>query len=442
MKAKTCALTPVDRDILRLAIPSVVSNVTVPLLGLVDLAISGHLGSGVYIGAISVGSMIFNVVYWLFGFLRMGTSGLTSQAFGRRDAKSMSAVLVRSEVIGCVLGLCFVVLQVPLWWVAVNVIRPGTEVETLVRTYYNICIWGAPAMMGLYGLNGWFVGMQNTRTPMKVAIAQNVVNIVASLVLALGLDMKLQGVAFGTLIAQWSGLLLALIGAKRIVREHGLAVSLTSDVLSAAELKRFFSVNSDIFLRTLFLVAVNLFFTAAGARQSDLVLSANALLITFFTLFSYVMDGFAFAGEALGGRFFGAADRLGFSEVVDRLFRWGWLLALVFTLVYLVCGNALIHLLTDQPEVVGEAQNYYLWAVAIPLCGFAAFVLDGIFIGITATRAMLLSSALAAAVFFGLFFGLFPSMANHALWLALLAYLLVRGLVEACWLRVRGVKWQ
>ena len=297
-------------------------------------------------------------------------------------------------------------------------------------------------MMGLYGLNGWFVGMQNTRTPMKVAIAQNVVNIVASLVLALGLDMKLQGVAFGTLIAQWSGLLLALIGAKRIVREHGLAVSLTSDVLSAAELKRFFSVNSDIFLRTLFLVAVNLFFTAAGARQSDLVLSANALLITFFTLFSYVMDGFAFAGEALGGRFFGAADRLGFSEVVDRLFRWGWLLALVFTLVYLVCGNALIHLLTDQPEVVGEAQNYYLWAVAIPLCGFAAFVLDGIFIGITATRAMLLSSALAAAVFFGLFFGLFPSMANHALWLALLAYLLVRGLVEACWLRVRGVKWQ
>lgn len=431
---KTLAFTSTDRAILRLAVPSVISNVTVPLLGLIDLAISGHLGSETYIGAISVGSMIFNVVYWLFGFLRMGTSGLTSQAFGRRDGGEMTATLLRAELIGLALGSLFVLLQLPLWHAAAWAMHPSPTVSALVHTYYNICIWGAPAMMGLYGLNGWFIGMQDTRTPMTVAIAQNVINILASLVLALGMGLKLEGVALGTLIAQWCGFLMALAGALKVMRRHGLQLRWNSDILDAEQLRRFFGINADIFLRTVFLVAVNLFFTAAGARQGDLVLSANALLLTFFTLFSYVMDGFAFAGEALGGRCFGASDREGFTRVVRRLFGWGWALAAVFTLVYFLGESPLMHLLTNQTTVVEAARRYYLWAVLIPLTGFTAFVLDGIFIGMTATRAMLFSSAVAAGVFFGLYYTLFPTLSNHALWLALLAYLFTRGAVQQLWL--------
>ena len=426
----------IDRDILRLAIPSIVQNVTVPLLGLVDLAIVGHIGDATYIGAIAVGSMIFNVMYWLLGFLRMGTSGLTAQAVGRNDQKGIHTMLSHSLTLGLLFGLTMVVLQIPLRGLSIWLMGPSEEIATLVRTYFNICIWGAPATLSLYALTGWFIGMQDTRTPMAVSILQNIINIACSLLFVYGLGMRIEGVALGTLVAQWSGLAMALWALERKGIQRPLSVGFPFKSRSKTDgFAPFLRVNRDIFLRTVCLVAVNLFFTAAGARQGDLILSVNTLLMTLFTLFSYVMDGFAFAGEAMGGKLYGACDTHGFQALVRRLFLWGAIMVVLFTATYALGGKPFLSLLTNHREVIEAATPYLPWALLIPLAGVAAFIYDGIFIGITATRGMLLSSAVATAVFFILHFTLSPTLHNHALWLALIVYLVLRGVIQAIWLR-------
>lgn len=425
-----------DKAILQLAVPSIISNITVPLLGLVDLAITGHLGDGgrqAYIAAISVGTMIFNIIYWLMGFLRMGTSGMTGQAYGARDGGGVRLLLRRSVTVALVIAGTFLVLQWPLREAALAIIHPSAVVRPLAATYFNIVIWGAPAMLTLYSLNGWFIGMQDTRVPMVVAILQNVVNIVASLTFVFGLGMKIEGVALGTLVAQWSGVVVAAWLARRKVSDGGNGVDGGDvDVHGDKTLYswgRFFTVNRDIFLRTLCLVAVNLAFTSVGAREGDLLLAVNTLLMTFYTLFSYVMDGFAFAGEALAGKSFGAGDRVGLKAVVRALLvHWGLPLALLFTLLYVVGGRLLLHVLTDDAAVIAAAATYAPWTWLIPIAGFAAFVYDGIFVGITATRGMLLSSFVASLSFFLIIaVALATGFSNHFLWLAFIAYLALRG---------------
>lgn len=433
----------IDKEILRLAIPSIVSNITVPLLGLVDLAISGHLGNAndgsgeVYIAAISVGSMIFNIIYWLMGFLRMGTSGMTSQAVGAKDWHGVLLLLKRSLSISIGIATIMLILQMPIGWIALQIIHPSANVMPLAHTYFNIVIWGAPAMLSLYSLNGWFIGMQTTRVPMVVAIVQNIINIIASLTLVYGFGMKIEGVATGTLIAQWSGVLLSLWFMRRMVRK-----------IDASDIKNqrkeytwaaFFKVNRDIFLRTLCLVSVNLAFTSMGARQGDMMLAVNTLLMTFYTIFSYVMDGFAFAGEALAGRYYGARDNKGLTEVINSLMRhWGLSLALVFTVLYAFGGNLLVRLLTNDAGVIASAGTFLPWAWLIPLAGFAAFVYDGIFIGLTATRGMLVYSFTASIAFFAIALTtmlsplphIHPLAANHLLWLSFIVYLAMRGIMQ------------
>lgn len=438
-----------DIRILRLALPSIIQNITVPLLGLVDLAIVGHMGSARFIAAVSVGSMIFNVMYWLLGFLRMGTSGMTSQALGHRNFPLVVGVLRQTLLLGSVLALSFVVLQVPLRWLALHIMLPSSAFSSavesvaqptlvyLVSTYFNICIWGAPAVLCLYGFTGWFIGMQNTRLPMFIAVGQNVVNIMASLFFVYVCGMKVDGVAWGTLVAQWSGLALAVLlwlrfyGRRRMFKKRSSQLSYG----------RFLSVNRDIFLRTVCLVSVNLFFTAAGSRQGELLLSVNTLLMTLFMLFSYVMDGFAFAGEALCGRYYGARNAVSFWLVVRRLFVWGGAMVVLFTLVYAFGGEKFLHLLTSEASVVLAARPYFWWAVAVPVVSVAAFIFDGVFIGITASRGMLVSCAIATAAFFSLFLMLFPHVGNHSLWIALLVYMLLRGAVQALWLRRLRGQW-
>ena len=418
-----------DRDILDIAIPSIVSNITVPLLGLVDVTIVGHMGNAAYIAAIAVGSMIFNVIYWIFGFLRMGTSGMTSQAYGRRRLDEAVDLLVRALAVGVGIGLAFVAGQSVLKWAALELMQPTADIAVFTSTYFDICIWGAPAVLGLYSLTGWYIGMQNTRLPMLVSIFQNVVNIAASLVFVYLFGMKVEGVAFGTLTAQYAGFLAALVFLRKRYMEVLVHISLRA-LRDAAAMMRFFTVNRDIFLRTLFLVAVNLFFTAAGAKQGAVVLSVNTLLFQLFTLYSYVMDGFAYAGEAIGGKYFGARNQEAFDDTVSRLFRWGLALTLFYTFLYLVAGEPFLRLLTDEPEVVDCSKEYILWAVAIPLAGMGAFYWDGLYIGMTATRGMLSSTFTGAAVFFAVYFFLFPLLGNHALWLALILYLVSRGVVQ------------
>ena len=432
----------VDRQIFRLAIPAIVTNITVPLLGLADLTIVGHMGSTAYIGAVAVGSMVFNVIYWVFGFLRMGTSGLTSQALGAGAPQTIVSLLRQSLTAAMAIALVMLIGQRGLLALAMLAMKPQADVAQAVDAYFSICIWGAPAMMGLYGLTGWFIGMQNTRIPMYVSIVQNVVNLVASVSLVYGAGMHIEGVALGTLIAQWAGFLMALYC---LWRSHLLpAVPRGSHGCADCGSRgffNFFTVNREICLRTLFLVSVNLFFTSAGSRQGALTLSANTLLLTLFTITSFAMDGLAYAAEALGGRCCGAHDRAGFSLLVRRLFLWGGLSAVLFTLVYILGGGILLRLLTSDAPVVAEALRYLPWAAVIPLAGVSAFLLDGLFIGLTATRAMLWSSVLSALLFYAVYLVFTPLMANHALWLALIVYLAMRGLVQAVMLRRSSPIW-
>lgn len=418
-----------DREILGIALPAIVSNITVPLLGLVDVAIVGHLGDASYIGAIAVGGMLFNIIYWIFGFLRMGTSGMTAQLYGQQSRTEIVQMLVRATAIGGSTALMLIVLQVPIREAAFLLVRPTEAVGRLATTYFHICIWGAPAMLGLYGLTGWYIGMQNSRIPMLIAITQNVVNIAASLCLVYLCGMKVEGVALGTLIAQYAGL---LTGIALWMRHYGYLRPYFRRIglFRRSVMARFFEVNRDIFLRTLCLVAVTLFFTSAGAGQGDIILAVNTLLMQLFTLYSYIMDGFAYAGEALSGKYIGAGDRSSFATTVRRLFGWGTAMALLFTAVYALGGQGFLNLLTDDPSVTEAATNFFGWALLIPTAGLAAFIWDGVYIGATYTRGMLQAMGVAAALFFILYYGLYPLWGNHALWLAFLVYLSARGLVQ------------
>ena len=418
-----------NREILQIALPSIVSNITVPLLGLIDVTIVGHLGAASYIGAIAVGGMLFNIIYWIFGFLRMGTGGMTSQAYGRKDEGEMMRLLTRSTGVGLLIAITLLVLQYPIERIAFTFIESTPEVERLASTYFRICIWGAPAVLGLYSFSGWFIGMQNSRYPMFIAITQNLVNILMSLVLVYGLEMKIEGVAIGTLIAQYAGFLMAValwMHHYKRLRPYAELRSLTDK----EAMQRFFLVNRDIFLRTLCLVTVTVFFTSAGAAQGEIILAVNTLLMQLFTLFSYIMDGFAYAGEALAGKHIGANDRTALRQMVRQLFGWGAGLSLVFTLLYGIGGEGFLGLLTNEASVITASSTYFYWVLAIPLAGFAAFLYDGIFIGATATGLMLRAMAIAATAFFLIYFGCKEAMGNHALWLAFITYLALRGIMQ------------
>lgn len=355
----------VNREILSLSLPSIVTNITTPLLGLVDVAIVGHMGSAAYIGAIAIGGSMFNMLYWLFGFLRMGSSGMTAQAFGAKDRLAQSRILQQALLVAMLAGIAMIVLrhqvcEAVLWFMDVE-----ADTAVLARTYFEILVWGAPAVLGTYVMSGWFLGMQNSRAPMWVSIFINLCNIAVSLVLVYCFNYDIPGVAVGSLVAQWGGFMLAV----------------------------------------------------------------NALLMQFFTLFSFFMDGFAFAGEAICGKYIGAGERTLLRRSIDALCRWGAGLAVAFTVIYAVGGDLLLNFLSSEKNVIVHAHEYIYWIITIPVAGFLAFTWDGVFIGATATRSMLLSMAAATAVFFITYALAFPSLGNHGLWLAFICYLLTRGTI-------------
>ena len=372
-------------------------------MGLVDVAIVGHLGATAYIGAIAVGGLLFNILYWNFGFLRMGTSGLTSQAYGRKDASAETRVLVQAVCVGLVSAIALLLLQYPIERLAFHLLDTSDEVERYAVAYFRVCIWGAPAVLTLYGFKGWFIGMQNSRFPMYIAIAVNTVNILCSLCFVFGFKMKVEGVALGTVVAEYGGLAMAVV---LWVKKYGyLRVRVVlRESLYLTAMQRFFAVNRDIFLRTFCLIAVTTFFTSTGARQGDVILAVNTLLMQLFTLFSYIMDGFAYAGEALAGRYVGACNLKQLKHAVRNLFAWGVGLSLFFTLLYAVGGKNFLSILTDDTEVIQASATYFYWVLAIPLAGFSAFLWDGILIGATATKQMLGAMLIASFAFFFIFY--------------------------------------
>lgn len=432
-------MSPTSQRILHIAIPSIISNITVPLLGLIDVTIVGHLGSASYIGAIAVGGMLFNMIYWIFGFLRMGTSGLTAQAYGAHDLKEVTRILLRSTGISLMLALTLLILQYPIRLIAFELIDTSAEVQQLATLYFHICIWGAPATLGLYSFSGWFIGMQNSRFPMFIAITQNIVNIVASLLFVFVFGMKVEGVALGTLIAQYAGLFMAYLLWLRYYRPLRKYIS-RKQLFTHDAMKRLFQVNRDIFLRTLCLVAVTVFFTSTGAAFGDVVLAVNTLLMQLFTLFSYIMDGFAYAGEALTGKYIGAGNRQELQRTIRHLFGWGIALSLAFTLLYGIGGKEFLGLLTNEQSVISASGDYFYWVLAIPLAGFAAFLLDGICIGATSTHIMLKAMVVASGSFFLIYYSLHNVLNNHALWLGFIVYLALRGIMQALLLKSSSLR--
>lgn len=417
-----------NKSILKIAVPAILSNVIVPLLGLVDLTIAGHIGDAVTIGAVSVGATMFSLTYWNFGFLRMGTSGLTAQAYGARDRRQMSVMLFRSVALALLLGIAIVALQSPIRWLLLTAISPSEAVHTHASQYFSIIIWGAPATLATMSLTGWFIGMQNSTYPLAVSMVVNAVNIVCSLCFVFAMRLGFIGIPLGTLVAQWCGFILSAFFAAKMMRKETLGYAPRVDEMLRG-LGRFFSVNRDIFLRSLCVMAVMLFFTATGARSGNMTLAVNALFMQLYLLYSHFMDGFAYAGEALVGKYAGAADKHSLRRCVSHLFAWGWSLAAIFAFAYGVFNHEVMSLFSDKPEVVAFAAAYRWWIALAPIAGMAAFIWDGVFVGLTATRQMLLSLAGATAVYFTIYF-LFPlADANDCLWTAFLAYLAVRGVI-------------
>ncbi len=438
-----------NKRILSLALPNIITNITVPLLGMVDMAIVGRLSAS-HIGAIAIGTQIFNLIYWNFGFLRMGTSGFTAQAYGAHNFDEAVRIFVRAIAIAIAVAFTLILLQWPISRLSLLIFKGGHEVIQLALTYFFVRIWAAPATLGLYAIKGWFIGMQNSRLPMWIAIFLNCVNIVCSLLFVLVFHWDIKGVALGTVIAQYSGFaigLFFLVREMRRIKPHTTIqlkiIPLLKASLHWSQLKLFFKVNGDIFLRTVCLSAVFTFITAASSHISAEVLAIDALLMQFFTLFSYIMDGFAYAGESLVGRYIGARDSRSLHFSVKLLLRWGLGLTLLFTALYAIGGEWFLRIFSDKPVIIQGTLRYLFWTLIIPVCGFSAFLFDGIFVGATASRTMRNSMFVASATFFAVYYlGKHflpahltnPFVWNNILWTAFMAFLALRGLLQALYL--------
>ncbi len=419
-----------NKRILNLALPNIVSNITIPLLGMVDLALMGHFESEDYIGAISVGSMIFNFLYWAFAFLRMGSSGLTAQAYGERNLKESILVLSRALMVAFVGGLLLILLQKPIHFLAFRLLEGSAGVESLASEYFHIRIYAAPATIGMFALTGWFIGMQNARFPMFIAIINNLLNIGFNFFFIYGLEMKSDGVAYGTLLAQYS----AFFGSLFLIKTYYARLFKYWEykaMMKVSELWNFFHINKDIFIRTLCVIFVFTFFTSNSAGRGDIILAVNSLLLQFLMFFSYLMDGFAYAAEALVGKYIGAQNRKGLKKAIRYTFGWGIGVGILFTLVYVVAGNAILKILTDNIEILHQSKPFLYWVFLIPILTFASFVWDGIYIGATASKAMRNTMiASTVLVFVPVYLLLRNSLGNHSLWLALILFMSSRGIFQ------------
>jgi multidrug resistance protein, MATE family len=409
----------------RLAGPIILSNISVPLIGVVDTAVVGHLPGAHYIGAVAIGATVFSIVYWGFGFLRMGTTGLTAQALGSGDGDEVRAGLARGLVLAVVLGSIVLAAQAPLGWAAISLIAAGGPAADLADTYYSIRIWGAPAALVVYVFLGWFLGVRDTRAVLILQLVMNGTNMVLDLWFVFGLDLGVAGVALASLIAEVSAVAVAVLLARRPLAR--IAGRWRLDLVRQPDrMRRVILINRDIFIRTLCLISSFALFTALGARQGDTVLAVNAVLLQFQTFSAYGLDAFAHAVETLAGGAVGARDRPAFRAAVRTSTGWALGFALCFVVAYAALGGVIIDAITDIEAVRRAARDYMPWVVALPLVSVWSFQLDGIFLGATRAadlrNAMLISSAVyaVAALTLPLAFG------NHGLWAALFVLMAMR----------------
>lgn len=411
-------MKPLNKEILSLAIPSILANITVPLVGMADIAVAGHLGGGTgaaaLIGGITIGTMLFDLLYWNFAFLRSGTGGLTAQAYGRLMAGSggvdqVHGILLRALKIALLSGVALIALQWVVLWLAFLLVDCTPQVRELASEYFKIRIWAAPATLSLFAFKGWFIGLQDTVRPMIADLIVNGLNILLSFGLGFGLcglpAMGFAGVAAGTLIAQWCGFTYAAFAARHALGQLVDQDQVQQHPADQVQAPSFFRMNRDLVLRSLGMIAVYIGFTVISARFGDTMLAVSAILMKLLLVFSYFTDGFAYAGEALTGRFIGAGDKLGVHAAVKGCFIWGWGLAGAFMLMYGLGGVPAFHLLTSDVTVVEAGREFIPWLLLMPLIGVPAFIWDGVFTGATATSAMRDSTLLCAMGFFAVWFG-------------------------------------
>ena len=444
-------MKPLDREILRLALPSILANITVPLVGLVDTAVAGHLhnlsgSSAEFIGGISVGAMLLSVIYWNFAFLRASTGGLTAQAYGRSFGRALqkktdecSAILVRALKLALGFAALLIVLQWPISRLAL-IFRDATPgVAQLAIQYVIIRIWAAPATLSLMALKGWFIGMQDSVSSMLTDLTVNIVNIAASIILSLGIGnwdgLGFVGIPLGTVIAQYSGLLLALgiCGFKYRVKIAGQAGNDGEGAGNDGTFGAFFKLNTDLFVRSLCFTGIYLGYTIIASRYGEVMLASANIMMNLLMIFSYFTDGFAYAGEALTGRFIGEKDREMVRRTVVQTFKWSFGVAGIWMLIYGLAGPGMLRLMTDDAAVLGACRTYLPWLLAMPLVGCAAFTWDGIYIGATASHAIRNAMIWALAAFLGVWLagavlapGISSPAAIHLLMAAYFAHLVAR----------------
>ncbi len=451
MGCKNSDLLSVNKDILKLAIPSILANITVPIVGMVDIAVAGHLdaNAATMIGGIAIGTMLFDLLYWNFGFLRVGTGGLAAQAFGRGDRKECARILARAVGIALACALLLIAIQWLFVKAAFLVVDCTPEVRQLASNYFFIRIWAAPATLGLMALKGWFIGMQDSVSPMITNLTVNGMNVLMSFVLALGIGryagIGFAGIAAGTVVAQYSGLLVALallLGRYWKNTVASLRADDLKDVFKGGETRRFFVMNADLFVRSLCFIAIYIGFTVISARYGDLLLAVSSIMMKLLMIFSYFTDGFAYAGEAMTGKYIGAKDVSMLRQTVRWTFIWSMGIALIFIGIYHFAGIPLLRMMTSDALVVEAAGEYLPWLLLMPVIGCAAFTWDGIYIGATASKAIRNSMLWAVVGFAGVWFagitllGLISSdasprygyLAMHILMGAYFAHLLARTL--------------
>lgn len=420
-------LAVTHRRVLAIALPMTLANMTTPLLGVVGTAVIGQLGEAHLLGAVAIAGVVFDSIFWLFGFLRMGTVALTAQALGARDRDEEQAVLARALLIAGALGFALIALQAPLAFAAYALMGASPEVTRAAETYFYIRIWSAPFTLGNYVILGWLVGLARAGTALGLQIAVNLINGVVTALLVLWLGFGVAGAALGTLVAEAAGLAAGLAIARALM--SGRLTVAAAVVLDRAKLVRMLAVNRDIMIRTAALIFAFGFFAAQGARAGDTVLAANAVLNNLVLVGAYFLDGFASAAEQLCGRSVGARDRGAFLRATRLVIAWGLGFGLATTLAFMLAGPWLIALMTASPEVRGAAGEFLVYAALAPAIGVFAYAYDGIYIGATWTRDMRNLMVAALALYLAAWWLLAP-LGNAGLWSAVLVFLAARGILQ------------
>ncbi len=424
----------INKEILRLAIPNILSNISVPFLSSVDTALMGFEGEASYIGAVGLASMVFNLIYWGFGFLRMGTTGMTAQAYGKNDSKEIIGIFGRGMMVAGIIALVLLIFQIPIGAASMYLVGVTEDTDVLVQEYFNIRIWAAPAALGLMVLMGWFFGMQNAIFPLYLTLIINVTNIICSWILVRHYNLGIEGVAYGTVLAQYVGLIFGVVFFFWKYKSYVAGLNLKL-IIQMDKLKSFFILNRDIFIRTVCLIVAFGFFYNRSAFLGVTMLAVNQVFMQYINWMSYGIDGFAYAAESLVGKYEGANDSDKKKQAVHASFIWGGAFALLYVIVFWIGGQRLLEIFTDNPEVIQEGVAFLPWIILFPLLGFVSYIWDGIFIGLTASRAMRDTMFLSLLAFMVSYYFLSP-YGNHGLWMAMLVYVGVRGILQTIWYKM------